>query len=490
MKGKVLALLLIALFSVANTLDIPEEEGVLVLGDDNFNDAIKTYEYVLVEFYAPWCGHCKKLAPEYARAAQTLKSENLYLAKVDATQGENKALAGRFKVEGFPTLKLFVNGEPQDYNGGRTESEIVNWMRKKTGPATKTLTTVEEVEKLTGSSEVVVVEFSDAASDVFSRIAKSNDELTFASCGSQECLSKWGAQKGTIVLFKKFDEGRVDFNGTPSVEAVTSWITANASPLTMSFDEKCAQIIFGKNTPGLFLYRDKNSEKTAELDAMLKRIAPKIKGKLQVVITDIKEGLETRLAEYVGIESKDLPSVRIHDTRSDLKKYNMVGDITEENIMKFVNDWESGKLKPHLKTEEEPATQDEAVVVLVGKSFERIVMDPTKDVLVEFYAPWCGHCKKLAPIYEEVAKNLAHNKNLVIAKMDSTANEVDGVSVQGFPTIKYWPANNKSSPMDFNEERTVEGFTKFLQKHATAGTIDASAGTIDAPPTEPYIEDL
>jgi protein disulfide-isomerase A1 len=469
MKVKIV-FLLIALFSVANTLDIPEEEGVLVLGENNFNDAVNTYEHVLVEFYAPWCGHCKKLAPEYARAAQTLKSEGIYLGKVDATQADNKALASRFKVEGFPTLKLFVKGEPQEYQGGRTESEIVNWMRKKTGPATKTLNTVEEAEKLINSSDVVVIEFGDA-SEAFTKVAKSNDDISFAICSAQECLDKWGVQKGAIVLFKKFDEGRNDFNGTVSHEALNSWIAGNSSPLTMKFDEKCAQLVFGKNTPGLFLYRDKNSEKTAELDKILTTVANKVKGKLQVVITDIKEGLETRLAEYIGITAGDLPSVRIHDTRTDLKKFNLPGEITEENVLKFVEDWETGKLRAHLKSEEEPATQDEAVYTLVGKAFERIVMDPTKDVLVEFYAPWCGHCKKLAPIYEEVAKSLAHNTHIVLAKMDATTNEVEGVNVQGFPTIKFWPANNKGSPIDFNEERTAEGFTKFLIKHSTAAPV-------------------
>jgi hypothetical protein len=50
--------------------------------------------------------------------------------------------------------------------------------------------------------------------------------------------------------------------------------------------------------------------------------------------------------------------------------------------------------------------------------------------------------------------------------MDSTANEVEAVSVQGFPTIKFWPAGKKDAPMDFNDDRTLEGFTKFLEKNA------------------------
>jgi len=80
------------------------DNGVLVLNDDNFDEAIGKYDYLLVEFYAPWCGHCKKLAPEYEAAAAILSAQDppLTIAKVDAT--EAKGLADRFSIKGFPTL--------------------------------------------------------------------------------------------------------------------------------------------------------------------------------------------------------------------------------------------------------------------------------------------------------------------------------------------------------------------------------------------------
>lgn len=310
------------------------------------------------------------------------------MAKVDATVHKN--LGQRFGVEGFPTLKLFTNGTPSDYNGGRTEADIISWMKKKTGPASKLLNTPEEVETFHGSSDVAVVLFSaeEALLQTYERVARSNDDILFAHCAAAACLEKFGVQAGSVVLFKKFDEGRNDLAQFDEA-SLRTFIQANSSPLVMSFDEKCAQLIFGKSVAGLFLYRDKNSEKSAELEAIVKSVAQKVKGRIQVVITDIKEGLETRLAEYIGITAADLPTVRIHDTRSDLKKYSMDGEITEEAVLAFVDSWENGKLRPTLKSDEIPAEQTEDVYVLVGKAFNDVVMDPTKDVLVEFYAPWC-----------------------------------------------------------------------------------------------------
>lgn len=77
----------------------------------------------------------------------------------------------------------------------------------------------------------------------------------------------------------------------------------------------------------------------------------------------------------------------------------------------------------------------------VAKNFDEVVTNNGKDTLIEFYAPWCGHCKKLGPIFEEVA-NALKDEDVAIVKMDATANDVPSkFEVRGFPTL-YWLAKD------------------------------------------------
>ena len=113
------------------------DDGVTALDSSDFKLRVGKDVPALVEFYAPWCGHCKNLAPEYKVLAETFKSAagSVLIAKVDADA--HKDLAGEFDVKGFPTLKWFPAGSltPEDVNAERTADALAEFVNGKTGLA-------------------------------------------------------------------------------------------------------------------------------------------------------------------------------------------------------------------------------------------------------------------------------------------------------------------------------------------------------------------
>ncbi|CAL5346158.1 unnamed protein product [Camellia sinensis] len=152
----------------------------------------------------------------------------------------------------------------------------------------------------------------------------------------------------------------------------------------------------------------------------------------------------------------------------DARKFVLDSDLTLSSIKSFGKDFLEDKLKPFYKSDPVPETNDGDVKIVVGNNFDEIVLDESKDVLPELYAPWCGHCQALEPIYNKLAKHLKGINSLVIAKMDGTRNEHPRAKSDGFPTILFFPAGNKSfDPITFDSDRTVVEFYKFLKKHAS-----------------------
>jgi len=165
-----------------------------------------------------------------------------------------------------------------------------------------------------------------------------------------------------------------------------------------------------------------------------------------------------------------LPTIRILDPADNMKKFNYEGSIdsvTVESLTTFIESFRSGKLSAFLKSQDIPEDNSAPVKVIVGKSFKDIVLDTSKDALVEFYAPWCGHCKKLAPIWDQLAEELKDIKDLVIGKFDATANEVDGLEIRGYPTLKFYPKGSKGSPIDV-EGRELEELKTFIKEKSSA----------------------
>ncbi len=114
-----------------------EEKPVITITDSTYEEVLNMHKCILIKFYAPWCGHCQALEPEYAKAAKTLKAQNSpqYLAEVDGTS--NPELSKTFGINSYPTIWFYCDGKWQEYNGGRQAKQIVSWVNQKTKPEFK-----------------------------------------------------------------------------------------------------------------------------------------------------------------------------------------------------------------------------------------------------------------------------------------------------------------------------------------------------------------
>jgi len=107
---------------------------------------------------------------------------------------------------------------------------------------------------------------------------------------------------------------------------------------------------------------------------------------------------------------------------------------------------------------------------LLEKNFDEIVHDKNKDVLVEFYAPWCGHCKTLIPEYEKIGTAFEKVEDVVIAKIDLTANDVETshFEVKGFPTILFYKRDAKDKPLQYQGARDAKSISAWIKDNTSS----------------------
>ncbi|PSN48537.1 Protein disulfide-isomerase [Blattella germanica] len=405
--------------------EIKNDEGVLVFTKENFKKGVSDNEFVLVEFYAPWCGHCKSLAPEYIKAAKKLADQEstIKLAKVDAT--EETELAEEHGVRGYPTLKFFRSGSPIDYSGGRTSDEIVSWLLKKTGPVAKDIASVDDAKSFIDASNVA------------------------------------------IIGFFKFDEGRADLDGEITEKNIKKFVTSQSLPLVVDFNHETAQKIFGgeiKSHLLMFL-----SQQEGHIDKYLdgaREIAKDYREQVLFVSINADEEDHQRILEFFGMKKDEIPAMRLIRLEEDMAKYKPKNpELDKDNIKSFVQNFIEGKLKQHLLSQDLPEDWDKTPVkVLVSSNFDEVAFNKDKDVLVEFYAP----CFYLLFRFLQLGEKFKDSDSVVIAKMDATANELEHTKIVSFPTLKLY-TKGENKVIDYSGERTLDGLTKFLESGGEYG---------------------
>lgn len=342
------------------------------------------------------------------------------IAKVDCD--ENKDLAERYNVKGFPTLKFFRNGVVSEYTGGRTAAEIASWSYRKVMPKTHIIKSEAELAAFQEQHEIFALGvFKQANSETalaYQALANDDELYLYALTTDEGIKSKLFyprkvVDKEFVIVFKPFDEMRADLalTGKFSAEKVSTFVKTQSTPPIQEFTpatmRKIAQSPIKQH---LLFFTDKTAPHHAQAMEVYNEVTVEFRTKLLFISVS---STDTKIMEYFNITTAALPAMVIIDFTDPtvgMKKYPYSGTLSVAEISDFSNSVVTGKAEAvpagapasssGAKKSEEVSPEDTTgnVVVVRGVSFEDIVLRSEADVLVEFYAPWCGHCKNLGEL--------------------------------------------------------------------------------------------
>lgn len=329
-------LILFCIAVIAKFDSVKQEESVYVLEDSNAAKFISSNNIVFVKFYAPWCGHCKQMAPAYSELAKKYNVDGslVKVAKLDATV--HKEFAGQHRIQGFPTLKLFIGGNPVDYQGERTVDAMSQFIEKKSNFQVQYIDNPTEVEAFAQKklSLLFVVPKEDKENQkMFTSICANYEQIDCAFTSSKSNTKLELAGDLGLILYRSFDDGvkALDLGTGISADAIKSFIEAHRYPIVCEFDQDAANRIFGEQKETVFFFDDDFSSDNSRVFREFAKENINNANGLIFCLSKITEGFGQRLAEYVGVKTG--PTVRyIKFNNGGLDKF-IVNDLSKDGLV-------------------------------------------------------------------------------------------------------------------------------------------------------------
>uniref|UniRef100_A0A7S3A3V6 protein disulfide-isomerase n=2 Tax=Rhodosorus marinus TaxID=101924 RepID=A0A7S3A3V6_9RHOD len=384
----------------------------------------------------------------------------------------------------------------QDYSGGRDRKSIVNFMVDALRPILSEITKDGIADLMKDEKAAFVMISGDEAKEAeFEKIARAakgglagNGAFYKASAADAEALiAKSKASAGQVIV-KTFGDDDADYSTVDVSEELGDICKGAATPIFGELSRDTAQTYI--ESPCVILFAEPGNAKHDDQKKVMTAAAKQLRGNGKVLFAWIDAKELGSFKDQLGVTAD--PAIAIVEF-DGLTKYLFEEEFTADAVAAWAKKYIAGELTPNLKSAPKPEKNDEPVKIVVGSTWEELVMDDTKDVLVEQYAPWCGHCKKLAPVYDELASVLSDVESIVIAKMDATENDAPPPhAAKGYPTLTFFPAGKKDKPIPYNGGRTVREFAEFLQKNCgTSFELPEGLGSAeaDAPEEEEEPED-
>lgn len=376
---------LFAIFVTLLTIVSSHDDDIhtVTYNTENFSEELAKNNH-FVMFYAPWCGHCKRLAPTWEQLAEMLNEDdsNVRIAKVDCTV--DSTVCSDNDVTGYPTLKFFKLGETEGvkFKGMRDLPSLTTFINQQTSEGD-----LEEESETSGEPQIV---------------------------------------NGLVDLTEDNFDKHVS-SGKHFVKFYAPWC-GHCQKLAPIWEE-LAQSLESDNSVGI-----------AKVDCTQHR----------------------NVCNQFDV--KGYPTLLWIEDGKKIDKYQ--GARAQENLKTYIKEkMGSGSADSGSNEDDSKTDNTSAVINLTSDNFDSVIENGVS--FIKFFAPWCGHCKRLAPTWEELGEKFSDNDQVTIAKVDCTLENSKQLctdqEVEGFPTVFLYKSGKKIS--EYSGNRSLKDFETFITKH-------------------------
>lgn len=508
--------------------EVPEVNGVKELTVQSFFTTVSQNDVVLVEFYAPWCGHCKQFAPTYEAIAQELKGR-VTVARIDADT--HSIIASLQELHSFPTIKLFVHGVPVIFSGPRTFDDVVAFALRGTEPTYTVLADADahaafleahpksmvacfgenatEIGHLREMFEDIALQIG-LTTDVSFAVFEDADTICAPSCPGFVAHNpdyeepfvydigtyldvEYDPMENEVVMNEdgKFEElvppqeedgtQENDVNGKEdgtqenenkgvakrSVQGILTWLSQSMLPLVDEVSGRNFEKYASIDRPMVWLVVRESDD---EIMKIFRDMASEFAYRTSFVwLNDTLYHIQSKL---IGVpETSKFPTMVISYGRKNyVLPAEQSGSISYEVISDFVNGYFDGTLTPTVRSAPVPSPEENEkrpFKTIVRSQWEEMVLDPKKDVFVEFYSFWCSNCVALADMFGDLGKALGEIKSVAVGGIELSENDFpEDVEVKSFPHLVLFPAGENAKPVVYDQDIVLTKMIKFIHENA------------------------
>ncbi|RXN06389.1 ubinuclein-1-like isoform X3 [Labeo rohita] len=317
------------------------------------------------------------------------------------------------------------------------------------------------------SSTVSRTDLEEGMVKVFYETAADIADLPFGVTGLDKIFSKYEISRDTVLLIRKSKpDKQFEMESSTVKTDLVQFIRLYEMELVTEYNGKTASKILNSAVLNHFLlFVNKTQKGFKKIYNAFETTAEQFRGKVLFVIIDVSEPRNGRIMEYFRVRPEETPLVRMVNLSNNIQ-YQLPSDqFDPHSLLEFCLTYLDGKAKPKLQSEPIPENWDtQPVKELVGMNFEKVAFNHDKNVIVLFYAPWSSDSRALFPLWEELAEHFSENEDVVVAKIDVTANDVNLPLGEKYPLIKFFPAVYTERVLPYSDKRELKPIITFMKK--------------------------